>query len=493
MQKRNLHLAAISGLVTALAMPWPGLWPLAWVGLVPLLCVLRGSQIRSGALCGAVFGAVYFGVVMHWLLIFGFLPWLIAAVVATPVYVALFGAVATRLMPDRVGTWGYFLVPAAWTAVQWLRSLGPAGLTWGSLAHTQANSTGILQIASLLGPWAIDFLVCAFNLALAGTLLSTSSRRFTPLVVTTAVVLFAFGWGNYEVRREITAADALSVAVVQGNLPQGGPIDQAFIDLAITRYSDMTAEAAQGGAEIIVWPETTLPVRVDASWDALLSSIAERHSATIIVGGYDAPESPSEKRGYNSAHVYDSTGHKLGVYHKVQLVPYGEYVPLRKQMPWLERYGIRAVDVLPGQTHNAIDTGVGKVGICICFESLFPAIARAEVKDGAQFLVVMTNDSWFLRTQAARGHLMMSQLRAVENRRYVVRAAATGISTIIDPYGRSTGELGIFERGLVKGRIHLADTSTLYTRLGDAFAYLCALAALVGVLAAVRNPLKRPA
>ncbi len=150
-------------------------------------------------------------------------------------------------------------------------------------------------------------------------------------------------------------------------------------------------------------------------------------------------------------------------------------------MPWLERYGIRDVDVLPGESHNLIASEIGRIGVSICFESLFPAVSAQETRNGAKALVIITNDAWFKRTQAARHHMMMARLRAVENRRYVVRAAATGISAIIDPSGRVVGELPIYRRGILTGRIASLDGLTPYARFGDWFVAACGAIALASL------------
>lgn len=483
MQKRNLCLAVISGIVTALAMPAPGWWPLAWVGMAPLFVAMHDSRPRSAALYGYLYGAAYFGTVLFWLTIFGYLPWTLGALVASPLFVVLFAAAAARLMPGRIGAWGCVLVPAAWTGMQWLRSLGPAGFTWGSLAHTQANVPSVIQIGALTGPWGIDFLVCAFNLALARMLCASGKGRFTPVIVVGVVAAMTIGGGFLVIGSAGTPRGSVKAAVIQGNLPQEMDITPSYTDDAYYRYKGLTARAANDGAQLVVWPETTMPVRLDGAWDKLLSAVAKGCGVDCVIGAWDGSKDPLETREYNTAFFYDKTGRRLGAYHKVHLVPYGEYVPLRDRMPWLRRYGIRHVDVLPGNLHNLVQTRFGKVGVSICFESLFPAISRSEVRDGANVLIVMTNDSWFLRTQAARGHLMMSKLRAVENRRYVVRAAATGISTIIDPYGRSLGEVGLFQAGTVTAGISPLRAKTPYTRFGDVFAYACIAAVMIGLAA----------
>lgn len=487
MQKRNPILALFSGIVLALAMPLPGWWPLAWVGLVPLFITMNGSSPRWAAIYGFAAGAAYFGTVLFWFSIFGYLPWIAYALLAAPLYFALFAVVSSYLLPNRIGWLGYMLVPAAWTSVQWLRVFGPLGFTWGSLAHLQANVPAVIQLASITGPWGIDFLVCAFNLALAGIFMSkTTKQKLSPIAVAAVLAAVVIGWGYEQMRQPIAGSD-VNVAVIQGNLPQGMDVDDAFVKLAQNRYSLMTAQAALDKVELVLWPETTLPVDMNPDWDNYLGGLAKGCRVGCILGAYDKGPSPSDPRDYNSAFSYSPAGEKLGVYHKVHLVPYGEYVPLRKQMPWLQNYGIRDVDVLPGKSHNLLPTQKGPVGVSICFESLFPAVSRIETRQGAEALVVITNDSWFKNSQAAEQHLMMARLRAVENQRYLIRAAATGISAIIDPYGRKIGELGIFKMGIVKGHIKMLRSITMYTRIGDSFAYACAIVSLAGIILSRRR------
>jgi apolipoprotein N-acyltransferase len=163
----------------------------------------------------------------------------------------------------------------------------------------------------------------------------------------------------------------------------------------------------------------------------------------------------------------------------VQLVPFGEFVPFRDKLPMLQNYGVRAEDVLAAKKHVLLNTCIGRTGTNICFESLFPEIARGETLHGAELLCVVTNDAWFQRTQAAHQHLMMAQLRAVENRRYLARAAGTGISALIDPYGRIKKQIGLFTPSTIMANVQPHTELTIYTRFGQWFAYLCVLMLIV--------------
>jgi len=431
---------------------------------------------------GLVTGAVYYGVVLYWLTVFGYLPWVLVVLKETA-FAVLFAVVARRMMPGAVGWCGYAAVPAAWTVSQWARSLGPVGFTWGSLAHTQANIAPIIQFSCVTGPWGIDFLLCLMSLALAEALIPGPwVRRFVPAIVVVGVSLGLWSVGC----AVLTRADdepGTKVAIIQGNVSHTG-VGSESVAAAVGTYTKMSLRAAAGCPDLVIWPETVVTTEItDDGWGYALSLLARTLDANLVVGGYEAPTDPSVEESYNSAFFYDRRGRKVGVYHKVRLVPYGEFVPLRDRMKWLKRYGIRDVDVLPGASHRVIRTDAGKIGAGICFESLFSQVPRIETRRGASILVIITNDEWFKRTQAARHHLMMSKLRAVENRRYVARGAATGISAIIDPWGRTLTELGIYKRGVVTGTVSPRKGLTPYARWGDWFAYACAAVMVVGLSA----------
>ncbi|MGQ9455588.1 MAG: apolipoprotein N-acyltransferase [Armatimonadota bacterium] len=477
MKKRNLLLSVVSGIVLASAMPKPGLWFASWFGLAPLLLALRKSTPRQGALYGLVTGFVYFGAICVWLSIFGYLPWFLVAL-KEAVWVAFFAGIAVRFLQNS-GVHAYLGLPAVWTVIQWARVFGPLGFTWGSFAHTQADSLVITQLGSITGPWGIDFLVCLANVAVAEVACSILNRaniaKALGYVFLTAVLVSAVVYYGHcsMLKPAAPSGQKHSAVIIQGSLTHDVNPTPEYVVEAYMLYHAMTSFAGLSKPDLIVWPETTIVDCITRQrWGPLISRLARNIRANMIVGGYDY-SGDVKGRNYNAAHFFDRAGRKIGVYRKVHLVPYGEYVPLRKQLPWLKRYGIREVDVLPGKRHTLVNTDIGTMGTAICFESIFPAVTAKEVRNGASLLVVITNDAWFKRSQAARQHLMMARLRAVETRRYVVRAASTGISAIIDPQGHIVSQLGIFRRGIVRGSVIPSKVLTPYVRFGDWFAYVC--------------------
>ena len=478
--RRNLALAAISGLLLAAAMPMPGVWAASWFGLVPLLVAIRGARARDAALFGLICGLVYYGMFIFWLSLLGYASWALLVLLQTA-FMVLFAASACPLMRVRSVLLRCLAVPAAWTAMQWMRGLGIFGFNLGSFAHTQANNLPVAQLGSITGPWGVDFLLCLVSVALVDALFPEPDKRnLAPAAAALAVSIVVVAGGWLALRRTPDYLPKTKVAIIQGSII--GKDHRALQDSrkCLFAYEQMSRAAAADKPDFIIWPETVIPSRV---WDnrlgLLFSQLAATTHTNYLVGAYDLPEDPYRPEGYNSAFFYDRQGKKLGVYHKVHLVPFGEYVPWREQMPWLGFLSFRKVDVLADESHQLVKTEIGKVGTSICFESMFAGIAREETLRGAEVLVVITNDSWFNRTRFARQHLMVSRLRAIENRRYVVQSSTTGISGIIDPYGRIVSELGIYKRGIVTGKIAALHTITPYMRFGDWLAYACTAFALV--------------
>lgn len=462
-------------------MPEPGWSLLAWVGLAPLMVALRGVNAKKAALCGLVSGLVYYGIILWWIALFGFLPWVLLSVVQS-LFFAAFAVIYVRVAPDRIGRLGYVAVPAAWTALQFMRTLGTYAFIWGSLAHTQANSLYVAQVAAVTGPWGIDFLLCFVSLAVSRA--NWYNRRsLTPLAAAAVLTAGVLTFGAVSLRSPEPAGVRRNVAVIQGNMKNDFRPIPNYIANALQRYSELTRRAASNKPDVILWPETALPTDISDSTIANpLSDLAVEAGSFLLVGGYDLPDPVHSNCVYNSLQAIAADGEYQGVYRKAHLVPYGEFVPLRKQMPFLNRYGVRDNDLCAAHEHALLDTPIGKVGTSICFESTFSHIARAETLSGAEVLCVVSNDAWFQRTHAAEQHLMMARLRAVENRRFLMRAAGTGISTVIDPYGRVRHRIDLFTPGIIVDDIVAGRSLSVYTRLGDWFAYLSLVISAIGLL-----------
>ena len=490
LSQSNVLLAAVSGAALFLSFPRPALYPLAWIALVPLFLALRRARPVGSLFLGLAAGFVFFASVLYWIAIFGYLPWVLLAL-AQALFIAVF-AVLANLIYNR-GRFALLAIPALWTAMEWLRSLGTFGFTWGGLAYSQARWPGIIQIATITGPWGVSFLIVLVNAAIAEALgAARAGRRLYLAAVALLVFVAAFGGWLSIVHGRSLVPDK-KIALIQGGLPMTWR-DPGVLERIYQTYWPMT-DGLRGRLDFVVWPESALP-------DDLLSSdylrremarFARKSGAYILAGGPHVVTDQKAEGGYreyNGAFLISPSGEIVGQYFKVHLVPFGEFVPGRKWLPFLERYRVRDVDYSRGRGYHTLHSLDGDLGVMICFESIFPQIGRRLARDGADILFVITNDSWFLETAAAAQHHDFSVLRAVENRRYVARNATTGITSIITPWGEVTGSAGLGQRAVVQGRVAMIRSRTFYTKYGDWFAVLCVVVALASLVAAILRQYK---
>jgi apolipoprotein N-acyltransferase len=477
----------------ALSMPTPALAPLGWVALGPL-CVAVARTARRPAprgprpfLLGLVTGLVMFAGTVSWtsdvLAIFGglnaALAWLLAGLLIgyLAVYPALFSLALTAALV-RGGTPALVLAPAIWVGTEWLRGTLFTGFPWVLLGSSQSDTLAPLQAASVVGIYGLSGLVALPSAAIALLVTPDRGRQRARVVLAAAclaVVGVAVVWGSARVRSGALLAGPTSrVALVQGNVPQGQKWDPAHRDAILERYTHLTAEAARRGVDLVVWPESSTPFvwNRDAEYAEIMR--ARLVSAGVpVVFGSDEVVGPSEF--YNAAFVMDAQGEIRGSYRKMHLVPFGEYIPVR----WLLFFADSLVegfsDFSAGQRLTLLPVGSHRLSVAVCYEAVFPALARDAVRQGSQLLATITNDAWYGTSAAPYQHFQQARVRAVENGRYLVRAANTGISAIVDPYGRVVVQSPLFETGIWAGEVRWLDGLTVYTRLGDTLAWACML------------------
>jgi apolipoprotein N-acyltransferase len=354
------------------------------------------------------------------------------------------------------------------------------GFTWGDLGYSQYKVLPVIQIASITGVWGVSFLLALSNSALALACLemrhSAYSRRALPqLAAALAIVFAAITFGVWSAR---TAGDfsgtKLRAAVIQGNVSQDTENSAAYADEAWRNYTAMTQKASRNGANLIVWPETVVPgfLGTDPYTQDRMKSLAESARAALLVGGWDAKR---DGKVLNTAFMITPFAGITGRSAKIHLVPFGEFVPARRFLPFLRYYRVRSCDTSPGDGYNVMRAGTSQIGTTVCFESAFPYVARQLVDQGAQVLCVITDDEWFGKSAAAEQHFAKSVLRAVENRRYVLRAAATGVSGIIGPNGKILDHAQSRNSALLERTITAREDRTFYTRHGDWLVWLSIL------------------
>lgn len=483
----SLLISLISGMVLTLAFPRTDAYLVAWAALAPLFYLSVRRPWLIATLCGFVFGLGFFGSILWWIGIFGRLPFVLLTIMQA-LYIAAF-ALTANLIAGRLSAWGRLIVvPALWVAFEWIRSQGLFGFTWGDLGYSQGYALSVIQIASVTGVWGVSFLVAMVNSMLANIAgIRVGNRRgsLAQLAVTAGLLAAVIGHGMISLNVPLNGK-SLTAAVIQGNINQDTEEDLDYSDRSMQTYRQMTLDAAAEGAALIIWPETSMPGApgYEPYLQGWLSALSLQANAPLIVGGRD-----EDIRGhvYNSAFLVGPGKGILARYAKVRLVPFGEFVPWRQYLPRLDNYRVTPMDVTPGRGFNLLDGGPCRIGVAICFESTFPYISRALTASGAELLCVITNDVWFRHSAAAEQHAEMSILRAVENRRYLLRGAATGVSCIIDPRGRVMEGLPIFEQGTISATVECLRAKTFYTRHGDWFAWATLLLVGLACMVAARR------
>jgi apolipoprotein N-acyltransferase len=520
----DLGVAAGCGLLMAATLPivvpfvsraeiLGGGWlePLALFGLVPFLHRLREASARRAFGLGVLSGACYFLLSLYWLDVamttFGHMPrylsfpvlFLLVGFLALFWGVAFWAAVRVR---DRTGLALWISLPCIWAALEFLRNYVLTGFPWASLGHTQARTLWLAQLSSLGGVYLVAFVVVLSNAVIAGLWAWWQRKQPLPrwgLIAWAAVLGLASIYSAARLSGEPAPENArrIRAAVVQGNLDEKvdlrGWAGQAFVFMRMLAPS---RQAEAQGAALVVWPEGTLPGSVHPKTDTFERFAAHAvllKRAELIIGGVTRGIEGRKTVLTNSAFL---TGPDLRIrtrYDKRHLVPFGEYVPLESILPyqWFVPAGVAFFS--PGRDHRPLESASGRLGLLICYEAIFPEIARETVDRGAQLLVNITNDSWYGFSSAPYQHLQIARLRAIETGRYLLRAANTGVSAIIDPQGRVLERIPV---GLVptqSDRAHPADLApparltrsvalldgrSVYVVLGDLFAWLCSLSAL---------------
>jgi apolipoprotein N-acyltransferase len=466
--------------VLALSFPRLDLASLAWVALIPLFLVMHRRPFRSGFVAGAGF----FAPVLYWLNIvmttYGRMhPFFsLAAYLMLVGYLALFFGTATWAacrLKEKSGRSVLLTLPVLWVALEFLRSFLLSGFPWATLGYSQQSHLPFIQSADLFGVYGLSFLLILSNAVLARCLQAIRRRDFGALprrALAVTAVLFAanLGYGYFRLTPEIDSREQrLRTALIQGNVDQAVKWNPAYDRTTIDTYRNLSRSAAMEGAlDLIVWPESATPFyfQEGKALSRQVEAVARSNGAYLLFGSPAYETANRRYRYLNSAFLLSGQGRFLGRSDKVHLVPFGEYVPLGSFLPFIDKLVAGIGDFSPG-TVSPLPMNGSEIGVLVCYEAIFPELAREWVRHGSDLLVNITNDAWFGRSSAPYQHLAMTRFRAVENRIWIARAANTGISAFIAPSGRVTEQSPIFETLYLKGEVGLGARPTLYTRMGD--------------------------
>jgi apolipoprotein N-acyltransferase len=288
-------------------------------------------------------------------------------------------------------------------------------------------------------------------------------------------------YGAMQIERITTVSDAapqVYIGIAQGNIDQSRKWDPAFQAKTIGIYESQTRKLAERGARLVVWPETAVPLffQSERKWRRRILELA-RETKTEILFGAPAFERRRQKPDlYNRAYLVGTDLQVRGHYDKMHLVPFGEYVPFQKLLFFVKRMVETVGDLTPGEEARILPSADGAaIGVSICFESIFPDISRALTQNGADLLANLTNDAWYGDTAGPYQHLSLLTLRAVDNRRWIVRAANNGVSAVVDPVGRVVSRIPLMDRGILVDTVARIRLDSFYTAHGDWFAWACSL------------------
>ncbi len=476
-----------------LSFPKFGHAAVAWLALVPLLVALHGATGWRAARIGYVTGAVSAIGLLYWTALvvvqYGGIPLVVGALImlalclAFALFPLLFGWATGRLV-SRFGTLGLLGTPFLWVGTELLRVHTFFEFPWCLLGYSQHPFLPVIQIASVTAVYGVSFLLVLFGALVAVALLEPRRRT---ACLTAAAVLVAGTWaaGSVVLARPVAETGRVTVGLVQGGIKQE---DKWLPETAwsnVGRHVQLTEQAAAQGATLVVWPESAVPFLYDEepALANLLQETVSRLGVFLFFGNDDREAGPDgERQIYVGAKLLDPGGRVGARYRKIHLVPFGEYVPLKAVFTFGGRFAAKLVrevaDFSPGKEPVTGDVAGHRVGGYICYEAIFPSLVRQFTANGAELLLNITNDAWYGRTSAPYQHMAMAAFRAVENRRYVVRAANTGITAVVDPRGRVLESTRLFDTTVLVREVPFVSEPSFYARHGDLFERACAAVAL---------------
>jgi apolipoprotein N-acyltransferase len=501
--------ALLSGALLALSFPRFGHPAFAWIALVPLLVALsrRVPPLRAFYL-GLTSGLVYFIGTIYWtgsvIRTFGGLaaPVALLGMLLLAFTLALFPAVTaliTARLVRRAGTAALLLMPAAWVATEYARGFPFifGGFPWVPLGNSQVTVLPVAQLASVVGVYGLSALVAFVNAALAYAVLSRGRPRAVVIAATVVLLAAAGGWGAMRIAdgsltREGTV---VRVGLIQGNIAQEDKWNPNEARRIFTTYLAMTRDAVRRGAQFVIWPESSTPFMFeeDDVGETAIRDLARETGVPILLGSDQVDRRGDTIRLFNAAFLVAPDGETTAVYHKIKLVPFGEYIPFKRLLFFVSPVVERLAEFSPGTSVVMLPVGGHRASVAICYEVVYPSLSRAAVAAGSQLLTTITNDAWYGRSSAPHQHFALASMRAIEQGRYLARAANTGISGVVDPYGRVVQQSAIFEQAGLVEDVRILTMRTIYSRIGDVIAYLSMAVTVLALLFIRRVRFAEPA
>lgn len=491
----DVGLAVLTGLLLTASFPQMDWGFVAWIAFVPLFFAIKDKGPSTGFMLGLVAGLVHYGTLLYWIAgvtyYYGRLPLALCIVVLLllalylSLYPGLFAMFINRLSARALPY--YLAAPFVWVALEYVKSFFLSGFPWENLGYSQHNWLRLIQISDIFGVYGLSAILIAVNGAFfEGSYVFSAGQGFAwkPLLGVTLVLTGVLTYGTWRidhVDRAVEDAPKRTIGLIQGNVDQSLKWLPSFQQETLRRYGALSAAALEKKPDLIVWPETALPFYFleDEELTQETLSVVRRCKVDFVFGSPSFSRTGQHTGYYNSAYLVNQSGDVSGRYDKVHLVPYGEYVPLKRYFPFLGKMVQAVGDFDSGKPGQVLVWRNHKIGLLICFEAIFPELARSMARNGAELLINITNDAWFGRSSAPYQHLSMVVFRAVENHLAVARAANTGVSAFVDPAGRVLEETPLFEEAVRTHALPLMKAESFYTRYGDVFALGCVVMSLV--------------
>jgi len=499
---KQLFLCLMSAGMLILSFPGFNLEFLAWVGFVPIFFALNNKSPKQAFFLFFITGIIFWSGIIYWL-VHVTLAGTIVLILYLALYFAIFGLII-RYPTKHSTPYVLIFIPSVWVLLEYIRSRLFTGFPWALLGYSQYLNLPVVQIADITGVWGVSFLVMMVNVAIVEiTWLGIRGlrSRLKTVVISLILLLFltlSYGYFRLSWRPVMNIQHSIRISVIQGNIAQELKWNKNSRDFIMDRYFSVSIEALKDKPGLIIWPEAALPVVMeeDPGYYERVKGFVKEINIPLLLGAVNS----KGNLYYNSALLISGQGVLLGEYDKLHLVPFGEYIPLRNVLRFLETV-VPIGDFSRGKEYTVFTLPAAsyqlpaKFSVLICFEDLFPDLSREFVKRGAGFLINITNDAWFKKTSSPYQHLSASVFRAVENRIFLVRSANTGVSGFIAPTGRIIslvgGESGnnIFISGYNSQEIYPSKHSlSFYTRYGDICVIACLLFVLGGMIIFVKKP-----
>ncbi|MEE9912561.1 MAG: apolipoprotein N-acyltransferase [Deltaproteobacteria bacterium] len=478
---QSIFLALFSGILIFLSFPKFGLGFIAWIAFVPLFMALRNViSLWKALLLGWIAGMTACVGILYWIAYvvvnYGHLPMYLGVTLMLllacylSLYYALFAAGIVYL---RRRFPLYVVAPVLWICLEYGKSYLFTGFPWENLGYSQFNNIIFIQIADVAGVFGLSFLIILLNVTFFEIMKERSKKSFA--LAATVFLLWSgvYGYGIWRINqidKALKGSPVMAVSLIQGNIDQSIKWNKNFQKETIRIYEELSLRPPSAEGRLIVWPETAVPFNFQEQNDLYdqITELSIKSRSWLIFGSMSYEKTGHENTDYfNSAYLLSPQGNVQGKYDKVHLVPYGEYVPMRKLFPFVSSLAAGISDFAEGKGFYPLTMGDRKIGVLICYEAILPEAARMYKNKAAELLVNITNDAWFGTTSAPYQHLSMAVFRAIETRLYLVRAANTGISTIVDPTGKILVQTEIFKKDRIDGNIKFIALPTFYARYGD--------------------------